>query len=71
MPMIYQTRDGDMLDAICAAHYGWSDSGAVTVLVLEANPGLADLGPIYGAGVLIMLPELDTPVEESSIQLWD
>ncbi|NUC56993.1 tail protein X [Escherichia coli] len=71
MPMIYQTRDGDMLDAICASYYGWSDLGAVAVLVLEANPGLADLGPIYSAGVLISLPELDTPVEESSIQLWD
>jgi len=71
MPTTYQTREGDMLDAICAVHYGWSELGPLVVKVLEANPGLADLGPVYNAGVLITLPDLDMPVAESNLQLWD
>ncbi|HBU6551948.1 TPA: tail protein X, partial [Citrobacter freundii] len=47
MPTIYQTRDGDVLDAICAVHYGTENlSGSVTQ-VLEANQGLADQGAMY------------------------
>lgn len=71
MPTIYQTREGDMLDAICAVHYGWSDLGEAVVQVLDANPGLADLGAVYDAGVMITLPDLDTPVAASPLQLWD
>ncbi|WP_279203808.1 tail protein X [Obesumbacterium proteus] len=71
MPTIYQTCEGDMLDAICAAHYGWPDLGDAVVLVLGANPGLADLGAVYGAGVMITLPDLDMPVADSNLQLWD
>lgn len=36
----YLTKDDDMLDAICAKHYGRT-AGAVEA-VLEANPGLAN-----------------------------
>lgn len=71
MPTIYQTREGDMLDAICAVHYGWSDLGEAVVQVLDTNPGLADLGAVYDAGVMITLPDLDTPVAPSPLQLWD
>ncbi|MCK2180197.1 tail protein X [Hafnia paralvei] len=71
MPTTYQTREGDMLDAICAVHYSWPDLGEVVVLVLDANPGLADLGAVYDAGVIITLPDLDTPVATSPLQLWD
>ncbi|MCE9873612.1 tail protein X [Hafnia alvei] len=71
MPTIYQTREGDMLDTICAAHYGWPDLGEAVVLVLDANPGLADLGAVYDAGVMVRLPDLDTPVAASPLQLWN
>ena len=39
----YRTSEGDIIDAVCRRHYG-REAGAVEA-VLEANPGLADLGP--------------------------
>lgn len=64
----YRTRQGDMLDAICLAELG---SEAHVVTVLEANPGLAELGPVYPAGVLITLPEIQTStVRSGEIRLW-
>lgn len=66
---LYRTRDGDMLDAICWLHYG-RQSGAVEA-VLEANPGLADLGPVYSTGTLITLPDLAPPAPVPLVRLWD
>jgi len=71
MPTIYQTREGDVLDAICASHYGHDNLSAALVSVLEANQGLADRGAVYTAGLIISLPDLPTPVKESSFNLWD
>ncbi|HYN76918.1 MAG TPA: tail protein X [Lamprocystis sp. (in: g-proteobacteria)] len=68
----YRTRDDDVLDDLCWRHYG-TQSGPVEV-VLDANPGLADLGPIYPAGVLIILPDLPAqtaPVASPPVRLWD
>ena len=63
----YRTQENDMLDAIC-----WKTYGRLDVLwqVLEANPGLADLGEKYPSGLEIRLPEF-TPAAESEIRLWD
>lgn len=70
MAQQYRTRDSDTLDWICWRHYG-RQSGAVEA-VLEANPGLADKGPVLSAGELITLPDLDTSVTSTSIiRLWD
>lgn len=66
---IYRTSDGDMLDWICWKHYG--RAAQAVEAVLEANTGLADLGPVYAAGVTIALPELDLVQAEESIRLWD
>lgn len=64
----YVTRDGDMLDWICWRHYGRS-AGAVEA-VLAANPGLADLGPVYAAGLTIALPDLPDAGEIETVRLW-
>lgn len=69
MSRIYRTKDGDMVDAICHAHY----SGAVdpqTSLVLDANPGLAALGPVLPKGLLITLPDLPETQSSDPIRLW-
>ncbi len=55
----YRTVDGDRLDVVCQARYG-AQSGIVEA-VLEANPGLADYGPILPAGLPILLPDLPQP----------
>ena len=66
----YLSRDGDVLDAVCHQHYGFRE-GAVEA-VLEANPGLADRGPLHSAGLLIELPELPAKSRESdAVRLWD
>jgi phage tail protein X len=63
----YRTIDGDMIDAIAKAELG-SESHAVEVLA--ANPGLADLGPVYAAGLTITLPVVAAPVMTGQIRLW-
>ena len=64
----YTTTDGDMLDAICAAHY----NGDTTMLVplLEANMHLAEQPPRLPAGVVITLPVARTPKIQTQ-RLWD
>ncbi len=68
--MRYRSRDGDVLDAICQAHYG-QQAGTVEA-VLTANPGLAGQGPVLPAGIVIVLPSL--PASDKTMQtirLWD
>ena len=67
---VWITAEGDMLDAVCRLHYG-SRTGAVEA-VLDANPGLADRGPVLPAGVRIKLPELEeAPSSSGAVRLWD
>jgi phage tail protein X len=67
--MQYMTKDGDTLDRICWQYY---DGQQTTVAqVLEANPGLADHGPLLPAGIIITLPALVTPAKEQGVSLWD
>lgn len=63
----YRTLAGDMLDAVCKVELG---SEAHVPAVLAANPRLADLGPVYPAGVVIVLPEVAAPVAAGTIRLW-
>lgn len=63
----YRTRDGDVLDAICYKEYGTEKALST---VLEANPGLAEKGPKYSAGVIITLPDYTAPAEEDEDVLW-
>ncbi len=70
MASTYITKDGDMLDAICLAFYGRTQN--VTEWVLDQNPRLADLGPVYPVGIEIRLPELTLDIlEDTTVQLWD
>ncbi|AYO40739.1 MULTISPECIES: tail protein X [Serratia] len=71
MPTNYLTREGDVLDAVCAAHYGTENLSQTVVTVLDANRELAALGAVYPAGLIITLPDIETPTPESPIQLWD
>ena len=67
--MIYITKDGDMLDKICWEYYG--KSSGYMEQVLAVNPGLAELGPVYNAGVSIELPEISTTTNTAArVRLW-
>ena len=63
----YRTNQGDVLDAICRDLLG-DESHAPAVLA--ANPGLADLGPVYAAGVIVNIPVVSAPVTSGTIKLW-
>ena len=63
----YRTIDGDMIDAICKAHYGRED---MTVAVYAANPGLAAMGPVLAKGIVLILPDAAAVTVRKPIRLW-
>jgi phage tail protein X len=70
MPINYQVRQDDLTaDLICQIHYG--RTAEVTELVLDANYGLANLGPVLPVGTEIILPDLARQAVKTVIRLWD
>lgn len=66
----YSTIDGDVLDDICLKYYGQTSD--VVERVLDVNPLLAELGPVYSAGVKISLPDFPRlKVKKENVRLWD
>lgn len=63
-----RTSSGDLLDTLCHRYYGHLN-GCVEA-VLDANQGLADEPQPFRAGVLIVLPDLQSQAE-ATVQLWD
>lgn len=70
MAATYITREGDTMDFIAWKHYG-ATTNRVVEKVLDANRGLADLGPILPAGLRIELPDVETPAKSQGVRLWD
>jgi phage tail protein X len=61
---------GDTVDSLCWHYYG--RTAGVTEAVLEANPGLADLGPIIPRGTTVILPDAaPQPEQRQVVNLWD
>jgi phage tail protein X len=67
---IYTTRDGDTADYIAFKFYG-SLAGQAVEQLLEANPGLADYGPILPGGLQVNLPKLAAASKVKGVALWD
>lgn len=65
-----RAQQGDTVDAICWRHYG--RTAGVTEAVLDANPGLADLGTVLPHGHLVTLPAAPpAAIERQVVNLWD
>ncbi len=63
-------NQGDTVDAICWRYYG--RTAGVTEAVLDANPGLADLGPVIPHGTAVTLPDAAPQAEQRQVvSLWD
>jgi len=65
-------RSGDKLDLLLFREAGLGPSDLTRVL--DANPGLADLGPILPLGTIVIVPataEISAPRVRPLIQLWD
>jgi phage tail protein X len=70
--MIVYALQNDTVDAICQRIYG-ATTGYVEA-VLEANRGLAALGPFLPMGTTITLPDaadIATTSDTTQINLWD
>lgn len=60
----------ETVDALCWRHYG--RTAGVVEAVLQANPGLADHGPVLPSGLLVTLPDIQTPAPaRAMVNLWD
>lgn len=59
----------DTLDALCARYYGRTEG--VVETVLQANPGLSELGVILPYGTAIDLPDVETSPTAETLNLWD
>lgn len=70
MSLTYRTSDGDTADYIAWKYYGTQD-GQVVEQLLEANPGLADRGPVLPAGILVTLPDVQPDTAAQVVRLWD
>jgi len=60
---------GDTVDRICHRVYG--QTAGITEAVYEANPGLAEKGPVIPMGTLVRLPEATTQPTKATVQLWN
>ncbi|MEI4262774.1 tail protein X [Roseovarius sp. D0-M9] len=65
----YLSEDGDTVDRVVWKHYGRQDAGLVQ-RVLEANRGVAALGPILPLGTRVNLPVEAQPKAEEAVRLW-
>ena len=69
MMQTYRTSDGDTLDYIAWKFYETLE-GRVVEQLLDANPGIADLGPVLQAGVLVKMPDIAPQQQEQGVRLW-
>lgn len=64
-----RARQDDTVDSLCWRHYG-ATRGLVEA-VLQANPGLADAGPMLPQGMPVRMPVVTARPVQPVIQLWD
>lgn len=62
-------HQNDTVDAICWRYY--QRTAGVVELVLEANPGLSELGAFIPHGTEIELPDIAPAATKKMVQLWD
>lgn len=70
MPITIRAVQYDTVDVLCWRHYG--RTAGVVEAVLDANPGLADHGPILPHGLAVQMPETQTVApHRQMLSLWD
>lgn len=67
--MKVRALQGDTVDTLCWRYYG--RTAGVTEQVLEANPGLAEHGPVLPMGLEVELPDQPARAVTQRVQLWD
>ena len=70
MPVTIRANQNETVDALCWRYYG--RTAGVTEAVLQANPGLADNGPVLPHGLPVNMPEAHTSApQRQMVNLWD
>ncbi|MGE8482830.1 MAG: tail protein X [Pseudomonas sp.] len=70
MAVTLRAQQNDTVDALCWRHYG--RTAGVTEAVLDANPGLADHGPMLPHGLAVQMPDAQTTApQRQMVNLWD
>ena len=70
MAVAVRANQNDTVDALCWRYYG--RTAGVTEAVLQANPGLADHGPVLPHGLPVNMPEAQTSApQRQMVNLWD
>ncbi|KAF1072707.1 MAG: hypothetical protein GAK45_00142 [Pseudomonas citronellolis] len=70
MAAILRTEQRDTVEALCWRYYG--RTVGVTEAVLDANPGLADYGPILPQGLEVTMPDAqNTAPTQQVVNLWE
>lgn len=67
MKLVAQQRE--TVEMMCLRYYG--KTADVTESVLDANPGLADLGAFIPYGYQVEMPDQVPPSTSDTVQLWD
>lgn len=65
----YVTRQGETVDLACSRFYG--RTADVTEMVLDANVGLAALGPILPAGTVVEMPPVPARQARALVKLYE
>ena len=68
MSIIYLTKDGDILDQICQNYYG--KTSKIVEQVIEANPHIVEVDPVFEAVIKITLPYISGEKESETVKLW-
>lgn len=67
---VFVTIDGDTVDLIAHTYYGKHAKN--TEAIYDANPGLAEKGPVFPAGLIIKIPPVSTKPEPKPFRrLWN
>lgn len=67
MQVMAQQRE--TLEMLCYRYYG--KTAGVTEAVMDANPGIADVGVYLPYGYLVEMPDQVIPPAQDTVQLWD
>lgn len=66
---VWITSDGETADLV--VHRAFGATAGLTEALLEANPGLADRGPVLPAGLALTLPAPIPAPTSRPLRLWD
>lgn len=67
--MKVMAQQHETVEMICYRYYG--KTAGVTEAVMNANPGIADVGVFLPYGYPLEMPDTVAPVAQDTVQLWD